>query len=264
MKLTHDWLGPLELPDAPRRIVSLAPNATDTLYALGLGERVVGRSAFCYRPAATLALPVVSSYTKVRWELLRSLNPDLVLISTGVQRDLLKELAEAGLPVFPLPLPNSPYGILENIVLLGGVLGVEARASRLSAELAERYNRLYGLLPPLRTYLEFDLRGPISVGRGSYVSEALRHLGLINLFADHPQSYFTPDLDEVPRRNPELVIYEPKPHRMRPAERAQALLASRGWPYPLVVNGGDELAHYGPLFFEYLEGLERQIERLEP
>lgn len=263
MKLVHDWLGPIELPDSACRIVSLAPNATETLFALGLGERVVGRSAFCYRPAATLALPVVSSYTRVRWELLRSLEPDLVLISTGVQRGLLEELRQGGAPVFPVPLPHSPYGILENIVLLGELLGVGERASRLCAELAEQYSRLAGILPPLRVYFEFDLGGPISVGRGSYVGEALRHLGLVNVFADHPQSYFTPDLGAVPSLRPDLVIYEPKPHRSRPQERAAALMASRGWNYPLVVNGGDELAHYGPLFFGYLEQLERRLERLE-
>lgn len=263
MKLVHDWLGPLELPDPAHRIVSLAPNATDALFALGLGDRVVGRSAFCYRPAETLGLPVVSSYTRVRWELLKSLQPDLVLISTGVQRDLLHELHRAGIPIFPLPLPQSPYGILENLILLGELLGVGEQASQLAAHLAERYQRLYGVLPPLRVYLEFDLGGPITVGRGSYVGEALRHLGLVSVYAHHPSSYFTPNLEEVPELRPELVIYEPKPGRIRVRERAQALLQSRGWEYPLVVTGGDELAHYGPRFFDYLEGLERQIERLE-
>ena len=47
----------------------------------------MGRSAFCHRPATVLALPVVASYTKTRLELLRSLNPDLVLLSTWVQRE---------------------------------------------------------------------------------------------------------------------------------------------------------------------------------
>lgn len=107
MKLTHDWLGPLELPDDPRRIVSLAPNVTETLFALGLGERVVGRSAFCYRPAAALALPVVSSYTRVRWELLESLRPDLVLVSTGVQRELLLSCTGGGSPSSPSPCPRA-------------------------------------------------------------------------------------------------------------------------------------------------------------
>ena len=262
MKLTHDWLGLLELPDNARRIVSLAPNVTETLFALGLGERVVGRSAFCYRPAATISLPVVSSYTRVRWELLESLQPDLVLISTGVQRELLFELHRRGLPVFPVPLPQSPYGILENIALLGALLGVSEAATALCARLNERYQALHQALPSRRVYLEFDLGGPITVGRGSYVDEALRHLGLQNIFAEHPQSYFQPDLAEVVRRGPELVIYEPKPHRSRPLEKAQRLLAERGWKYPLVVTGGDELAHYGPLFFEYLEALVGQIRGL--
>ncbi|MCS7057964.1 MAG: helical backbone metal receptor [Meiothermus sp.] len=259
MRIVHDWLGPIELPEAPERIVSLAPNATDTLFALGLGQRLVGRSAFCYRPAGVLGLPVVSSYTRVRWELLASLEPDLVLVSTGVQRELLQALVERGFPVYPLPLPQSPYGIMENAVLLGALLGVPEAATQLAQGLAERYARLYRALPSRRVYLELDLGGPITVGRGSYVDEALRHLGLQNIFSQHPQSYFAPELAEVPCRAPELFIYEPKPHRSRARERAEQLMAERGWALPLVVTGGDELAHYGPLFFGYLERLVGQI-----
>ncbi|GEM84392.1 helical backbone metal receptor [Meiothermus hypogaeus] len=259
MKLVHDWLGPLELPDDPRRIVSLAPNVTETLFALGLHERLVGRSAFCYRPAATLALPVVSSYTRLRWEFLNSLKPDLVLISTGVQRDLLQELHGRGYPIFPVPLPHSPHGILENIVLMGALLGITEQATRLVAHLSQRYQALYQSLPAYRVYLEFDLGGPITVGRGSYVGEALRHLGLQNIFDAHPQSYFSPNLAEVAHQAPHLVIYEPKPHRSRPIEKAQRLMVERNWPFPLVVTGGDELAHYGPGFFAYLEALAKQI-----
>ncbi|RDI94849.1 ABC transporter substrate-binding protein [Meiothermus sp. QL-1] len=259
MRIVHDWLGPLELPDEPRRIVSLAPNATETLFALGLGGRVVGRSAFCYRPAGVLALPVVSSYTRVRWELLEALRPELVLVSTGVQRELLQTLWQRGFPLYPVPLPQSPYGIMENVVLLGALLGVPEAATALAHRLGERYAALYGALPSRRVYLEFDLGGPITVGRGSYVGEALRHLGLKNIFADHPQSYFAPPLAEVPGRAPELFIYEPKPHRARAREKAERLLAERGWQGPLVVTGGDELAHYGPLFFAYLERLVAQI-----
>lgn len=263
MKISHDWLGPLELPDYPQRIVSLAPSTTDTLYALGFGSKIVGRSAFCYRPEASRDLPVLASYTKIRLDLLRSLKPDLLLISTGVQRDLLKQLAELGFPIFPVPLPQSPYGILENISLVGELLGASERASMLCAELAERYARLHQILPPMTYYLEFDLGGPITIGRGSYMGEALRHLGLINIYADYPQSYFEPDFQRVEAEAPNFVIYEPKPNRSKQAERVEALWASRGWEYPYVITGGDELAHYGPLFFDFLDQLERQIEHLE-
>ncbi len=262
MKIVHDWLGEVLLPDSAQRIISLAPNVTDALYALGLGEKLVGRSAFCYRPQAVNALPVIASYTKVRWDLLESLKPDLVLISTGVQRPLLGELHKAGLPVFPVPLPQSPYGILENLILIGELLGIGEWASKLTMELSSRYQSLAGALPPIRTYLEFDLGGPITVGRGSYVGEALRHLGLVNVYAHHPQSYFAPDLAELPLLEPGLVIYEPKPNRSRGEAKARELVASRQWSLPLVVTGGDELAHYGPLFFQFLEKLARQIKTL--
>jgi ABC-type Fe3+-hydroxamate transport system substrate-binding protein len=283
MKLQHDWLGAVELPDQAQRIVSLAPNVTETLFALGLGNRMVGRSVYCYRPAESLKLPMLSSYTKMRWDMLEQIQPDLILISTGVQRDLLNQLILRKLPIFPIPLVHSPYGILENTILLGELLGASERASLLCAELSDRYAKLHQILPPMPVYFEMDLGGPTSVGRGSYISEALRHLGLINIFADHPQSYFTPKLDQIPPQAPELVVFEPKLPRSRilgetPAkpfsegagslherqvERGTARMQERGWRYPLLVNGGDELAHFGPMFFEYLEALERRIERIE-
>ncbi|AEB11927.1 helical backbone metal receptor [Marinithermus hydrothermalis] len=261
MKIVHDGLGTLELPEDPKRIVSLAPNATETLYRLGLGARLVGRSAFCYRPEAANALPVVASYTKVRWRLLEELSPDLILTTTGIQRDLTRTLHEAGYPVFPVPLPHTPWGILENVGLLGGLTGTVEAAARLSTELAERYARLANRFAGVRVYFEFDFNGPISVGRGSYIDAALSHLGMVNVYGHRAEAYFVPDLEEVARLEPELVIYEPKPVRSKAViqEKTRALMRQRGWVYPLVITGGDEIAHYGPQFFAYLEALAEEI-----
>jgi iron complex transport system substrate-binding protein len=258
MRLFHELLGPLELPDRFLRIVSLAPNLTDALFALGLGERLVGRSAFCHRPAQVLSLPVVASYTKTRTELLRSLEPDLVLLSTGVQREQALRLKEAGFPVFAVPLPTSPYGILENLSTLGHLLDLEERASELAHQLAGRYAALKGRFA-LRVYFEMDLGGPITVGRGSYIAQALLHLGLRPIFLDVPQAYFVPDLSEVARRKPDLFLYEPKPWGKNPLEKAQALARERGWDLPVVATDGDELAHYGPMFFGFLEKLAERV-----
>ena len=254
MKLRHDWLGEIEIPDHPSRVVSLAPSVTDTLFYLGLGERVVGRSAFCWRPEEAEALPVVASYTKVRWELLEELAPELVFTTTGVQRELTEALLERGFAVWPVPLPQTPFGIVENVGLVGALMGVGA-ASR-QAELARRYLELEGVFSGERVHFEFDLGGPITIGRGSYLTAALLHLGLKPLFADRPEAYFPPPLEAVPRLGPDLVVLEPKRvrNRARQVEDAKRLLAERGWDYPLVVTRGDELAHYGPRFFDYLAG----------
>ncbi len=252
MRIRHDWLGELTLPDRPTRVVSLAPSVTDTLFFLGLGDRVVGRSAFCWRPPEAEGLPVVASYTKVRWELLEGLAPELVFTTTGVQRDLTEELRRRGYPVWPVPLPQTPWGIVENVGLVAALMGVGA-ADR-QAELADRYQRLFHRFSGLRVYLEFDLGGPITIGRGSYLNAALAHLGLVPVFADRPEAYFPPPIAEVPGLRPDLVVLEPKRirNRARQLEAARRLLAERGWDYPLVVTRGDELAHFGPMFFEYL------------
>lgn len=231
---------------------------TDALFALGVGERVVGRSAFCHRPAEALSLPVLASYTKTRTELLRSLKPDLVLLSTGVQREQALRLKEEGFPVYALPLPLSPYGILENLSTLGHLLDLEERATELAHGLSEGYSRLKGRFD-LRVYFEMDLGGPITVGRGSYIAQALLHLGLRPIFLDVPQAYFPPDLEEVRRRGPDLFLYEPKPWGKAPLEKARALAKERGWDLPVVATDGDELAHYGPMFFGFLEKLAHRV-----
>ncbi len=253
MKLRHDWLGEIEIPDRPARVVSLAPSVTDTLFFLGLGERVVGRSAFCWRPAEAERLPVVASYTKVRWELLAKLAPELVFTTTGVQRELTEALRERGYAVWPVPLPNTPYGIIENVGMVGALMGVDAAPYQ--AELARRYGELYRVFSGERIYFEFDLGGPITIGRGSYLNAAFLHLGLKPLFKDRPEAYFPPPLEEVPRLSPDLVVLEPKRvrNREKQLENARRLLAARGWDYPHVVTRGDELAHFGPEFFDYLE-----------
>ncbi|MEW6046026.1 MAG: ABC transporter substrate-binding protein [Bacillota bacterium] len=140
MRIAHEWLGELELPDAPGRVVSLAPNATETVFLPGGGERLVGRSSFCCRPDAARRLPVVGNYTKARWELLEQLRPELILTTTGVQNPLTLELRRRGYAVFPVPLPHSPWGVLENAVLIGDLPKLDA--TPLAADLTERLLRL--------------------------------------------------------------------------------------------------------------------------
>ncbi|ADR36542.1 periplasmic binding protein [Oceanithermus profundus DSM 14977] len=256
MKVRHDALGVLELPDDPRRIVSLAPNVTEALFALGAGERLVGRSAFCWRPDAAARLPVVSSYTKIRWELLHELRPDLVFTTTAVQGETTRALHERGYPVWPLPLPNSPWGILENLATLGAFLGLAEAAAELAGALAARYGALAGRLRGLRVYLEYDLGGPITIGRAAFMSAALAHLGAVNVFGDRPEAYFEPEIGAVLERAPDLLVFEPKRIQNREAQlrAVEQKLEARGWRgRPWVATRGDELAHFGPGFFGYLE-----------
>jgi len=263
MRFFNEFLGrEMEVPTPPRRIVSLAPDMTEMVFRLGLGDALVGISAFCHRPADRIqGLPRVGSYLKVVWSRLEALQPDVVLTTLGAQRETAYRLLDAGYPVIALPVPLSVFGILENLRRLAAGLGVTAQGERENAHLSAQWQKLHRALPRLRVYWEVDLGGPITAGPATYVTDALHWLGLQNIYADQDAGYFQPDDRETRARMPELILYEPK--NTRAPERALARMRARiGLPesIPAVVLDHDALAHYGPgLIDEILPALVARV-----
>ncbi|MEB3851257.1 MAG: ABC transporter substrate-binding protein, partial [Desulfurococcales archaeon] len=173
----------VEVPERPSRIVSLSPAVTETLFRIGAGDRVVGVSVFCSKPPEACGRPRVGSYYKVDYKRLDPLEPDLILTTTGAQARVVEELAERGYTVYPVPLPTSLYGILDNIITVGIVAGEIPGARRLAGELAGRLPPLRGALDGVRVYYEIDLGGPVSAGAHSYIVDALEFLGAETVFS---------------------------------------------------------------------------------
>ncbi len=267
MRFFNEFLGvEMEVPDRPRRIVSLAPDMTEMVFRLGLEDRLVGVSLYCQRPKGRIDhLPRVGAYLKVVWDRLEALEPDLVLTTLGAQRETTRQLLERGYPVVALPVPLSVWGILENLRCLAAVVGrlpqAEAENMRLTALLMD----LRGSLPHLRVYWEVDLGGPITAGGMTYVTDALHWLGLQNIYADQARAYFQPDDEETRRRAPDLILYEPRRTRARRDDHWRAMLRERlRLDVPILVLPHDSLAHYGPgLVDEVMTQIVRRIEKGE-
>ncbi len=239
----------MEVPEPPRRIVSLAPDMTEMVFRLGLGDALVGISSFCRRPQGRLdGLPRVGAYLKVVWPRLEALQPDLVLTTLGAQRETTQQLLDRGYPVIALPVPLSLWEILGNLRRLAAAVGRAAQAEAENQRLAARLHRLRGALAGRTVYWEVDLGGPITAGAASFVTDALHWLGLRNIYGDRGAAYFQPDDAETRARRPDLVLYEPKAARRPDPERYRAALRNRlGLDgTPIVVLPHDSLAHYGP------------------
>ncbi len=259
----------VELPDEPKRIVSLAPAVTETLYMLGIWDRVVGVSYFCNKPPEASQKPRVGAYLNVNYKLLNELQPDLVLTTTGIQYRLARELAEKGYPVYPIPLPTSVYGILDNIVLVGLVVGRTREARELAAGLAHKLSELsrkYGL--DATVYYEVDLGGPVTIGAASYIDHGFSLIGLKNVFHGVRRAYFTPG-DELANLNPDIIVYEPKPGHKPGVREIAEMFTERGlggWKAVrderIIVLEPDTLAHYGPSFIRFLEELASKAREL--
>jgi iron complex transport system substrate-binding protein len=267
-KLFNEVIGAeMSIPDSPERIASFSPAATETLFQLGLGEKVVGVSAFCARPAEAKSKRKLGSYNTVREEVLDELNPDLILTVTGYQREFAIRLSKK-YPVYPLELPVSVAGIVDFVVKVGLVAGAADGGRELAADLLKSIGAL-GRVPELTSYVEIDLGGPVSFGRYSYITDALGLLGSRHIYAGAPSEWLEPDLKAVAAKNPDAIFYEPKMFSAFREEDMGPLLASRRWEQLRAVRAGnvfvspgplDFLAHHGPSFItEALPWLEGKL-----
>ena len=255
-----------ELVESPQRVVSLVSSATEAMDKMGLIDRVVGVSEYCPRYVDGIDSLVVGQYLNCDMERLKSLNPDLVMITSGVQLRLGEKLAAAGLPVYVLPLPQSFYGMLENNVILGGLLGELPKARALSAQMLDRSLALRKShrWSKTRIYVELWLgRHMRAVGGMTFVQDLVEMAGGELVFGDISESYFKPDFDKVKAESPDIFLffYEPE-YVVDP----KALVCERGWDesVPIITStvlSGKNMIQDGPSFLDTAEWLAEQISR---
>src|ERR1041384_7619432 len=126
----------------PERIVCLTEETTETLYLLGEEWRIVGISGFTVRPPrARREKPKVSAFTSAKIDKILALKPDLVLGFSDLQADIAADLIRAGIAVHVFN-HRSVGEILQMIAVLGGMVGCEAKASALIAQLQEGVERV--------------------------------------------------------------------------------------------------------------------------
>jgi len=268
LRLFCDPLGQrVELTFPPQRIVSLVSGLTEALFALGCGERVVGVSTYCRRYVPDLQAEVVGDYLKVDLDRLQEVRPDLILLTTGVQRSLALHLVRQGWPVFVLPLPNSVYGIWENLVMLGGLVGAVQAARNLVARWQACFADLAtrALQPRPRVYAELWFGPhPRTPGALTFIHDLIEAAGGENLFGSQPAGYLPLDLDAVMQQKPDIWLLFSEPEY--PVDAA-ALLRMRGWDVGLpdmrivvsTVQRGQNLIHDGPSMMETAAWLQARF-----
>jgi len=266
MRVTSPVAGSaFDLPSSPR-VVSLVSSATEVLFAIGAGHQVVGVTPYCARYVDGLTAPVVADYVDAELEAVRAVRPDLVVACDGVQLPLARRLAAAGLPVYVLPVPSSRFGLLENAVLLGALVGRLAEARSLCDRLEREAAALQAAAPAARPRVYAELwfgRHARRPGGRSFVHDAVTLAGGDHLFGDRPDAYAPLELEAVAAARPEVVIVFSEPEH--PVDAA-ALVDARGWAgafAPRVVvsttERGRNLIHDGPSLLETARWLAGEL-----
>src|SRR5437588_9123502 len=125
----------------PSRIVCLTEETTETLYLLGEGDRVVGVSGYTVRPPEARQKPKISAFLSARFDSIQALKPDLVLAFSDLQADLSAELVRRGISVVTFN-QRSVAEILQMIRMLGGLVGCQPDAEKLSDRLESDLDRM--------------------------------------------------------------------------------------------------------------------------
>jgi iron complex transport system substrate-binding protein len=199
----------IALDGHPMRIVALAPSITETLYFLGLGERVVGVSKFSSHPPEAALKPRVGSYIDLNVESIISLSPDLVIgTADGNQPGVVDLLEQAGIEVF-IVNPRSIRQVVDTIATLGRVCGLPKKAKVLSVRLSQRIDRVVkktALRTKPSVFLQINLRPIMTVNKNTFLNDLIQMAGGTNMARDEPISYPRVSLEEVIRKKPELII----------------------------------------------------------
>lgn len=196
----------------PARIVSTAPSITEMLYALGLGDRVVGVTTFCHYPPEAASKPKIGNYLRPDLETIVALRPDLVVMErTGVRQ--AERLPALKLNVLEVDDGTIP-GIYESIQRIGAAAGVPDRAAALCAEIRgglDQIRRRLAQLPRRRILFVVGhtpgrLENLIAAGRGSYLDQVIELAGAANIFRDAVATYPKVSIEQVLARNPEVIV----------------------------------------------------------
>lgn len=239
----------------PLRIVSLAPSITEVLFALGLGERIVGVTNFCDYPAEAKQKQKVGGMSNPSLEAVISLKPDLVIVTTnGNIKDFEERLRSLGIRTHIFRAQKiSDYP--REVRTLGALVGSEEKSEELSRTVEEALTRLKNSsasrvkgTQPLKTLFIVWPEPLIVAGRGSIANEALSLLGTHNIAGETATEYPKYSIEEILRQSPD-VIFIGKGHKDM-ASVSQALL-TRLRNVPAVKNGrvhfvGDGLYRLGP------------------
>lgn len=193
----------------PGRIVSLAPNVTEILFALGLGDRLVGVTRFCDYPLQAAAIEKTGGLVDPNLERIHALRPDLVIAFRGNPLRALERLKSLGHPVFVLDIGRDLDGLIPMIEAVGRVTAraaaAEALAAGLRARLAAAAAASAGAHRPKAFLLLFG-SGLWTCGRGSYLHDLLVRAGARNAAAGSAEAWLAFDRERLLLEDPDLIF----------------------------------------------------------
>jgi len=208
--VTDDFGTPFALTAAPQRIVSLAPNITEILFALGLGDRVVGVTRYCDYPPEALQKEKIGGMVDPNLEMIQFLRPDLVIAFRGNPLGVLNKLRSLHFPVFVLNLGSTIDGLFQTIGKVGRVTGAEKAAQAVTAGLEEKRRAVLLTLRDVsrkpKVFLSVYGQGLWTSGQDSYLNDLLVQAGGTNIAGQIDRRWLQLNREQFVHEDADIII----------------------------------------------------------
>jgi iron complex transport system substrate-binding protein len=254
----------IALASEPQRIVSLAPNHTEILYALGLGERVVGVTEYCNFPPEAADKTKVGDFINIDLEQVVGLEPDLVLATTMHMAEAVPALQERGVVVFVLD-PQSVVAVMDTVTKIGQITGQVDQAEELVASMQARIDAVketVGDSPRPKVFWEL---GPelYTVGPDTFVDDLIVLAGGENVAADADSPWPQLSVEAIILKDPDVIVLADHNY----GQTAEMVQERPGWQDLRAVQEGniieivddDIVSRPGPRLVEGLEFLAKAL-----
>ncbi len=275
-KTLKDDLGfPYIMTSPPQRIISLAPNITEILFALDLGEKVVGVTRYCDYPEEALEKEKVGGMIDSKLEKIIALNPDLIIGFRGNPLRILKRLRSLHLPLFVLEMGTNLETVFLLIKKIGTITQKEKKAETLIQSLRKRYDKIQSSLQNVqhepKVFFSLHGMGLWTCGKESFLNDLLRKAKGVNIAGNIPRRWLHYNREHLIHEDPEVIIILSKSQKEFSRAKewiknkaylggVRAVLTDRIYfldenlaarPGPRLLEALEELAHIlHPQFFE--------------
>jgi len=256
----------VKIPAQVRRIVSLAPSLTETVYALGLQDRLVGDTDYCDYPADAAKKHKVGGAINPNMEEVAALKPDLVLVVKSLNKlETVRALEQLGIPVYSTD-PHTVKDVLNSMKKLSGVLGAEEAGVALNQKLESRLGSVRARTSSVsaKQVLFVVWTEPLmSVGKKTFIADVLDYAGAASV-VDSKQDWPQFSLEEAVRLQPEFLVFASS-HSEAVKNDVEALALKPGWSMMEAIKQrkiavvSDAINRPGPRIVDAVEELTRQL-----
>ena len=266
---TDDLGREVSIEKVPQRIISLAPSNTEILFALGLGDKVVGVTSYCNYPEEAKGKEEIGGFANPDPEKIIALDPDLILAFGTLQKSLITELEDKGQTVFHL-YPHNVKDILESFERIGEITGTVAAAKKLRKGIEERIRVVQENvkdIPEQEKVTVFRVMGldpPATIGGDAFQTDVYRLAGGRNVFGNTKKDYFQLDLQTLVTLEPDIIVVgvgDEEEEKARARVRSQEGWANLGAVKSdrIVAISTDLICRPSPRLAETIEFLARKF-----